>query len=151
MQDVESKIGTNRATLKPSKETLKYLIRAAEKLEASHKDFKMREKRLGERPKYDFEDEMNAINRDCTEFNIKFTKSDSIHLRKLRIWSSHLINAIAFFYSDDSTEILGTPGSGEPFDFEWHKGEKIKCFRFNFAAVVYNYYNQRKEYWMARK
>src|SRR2546430_10749794 len=47
--DLQSKINLNRAVLKPSKETLKYLIRAAEKLEASHRNFGMNENQLGDR------------------------------------------------------------------------------------------------------
>ncbi|GBC04146.1 hypothetical protein RclHR1_05530015 [Rhizophagus clarus] len=139
LQDVKSKIKINRAKIEPSKDTLKYLLRAAEKLEINHKNFARKENQLGQKPKNTLylEDEMNAMHRDCTEFDIQFTKSNNVHLKKIRIWRSHFINALAFFYSDDSIEMFGTPGSSEPFDFEWHKDEKIKRFEFNFAAIVY--------------
>jgi hypothetical protein len=139
LQDVYSKFETVGIMYKPSKKALNKLISAAKKLETSHRNFNGEENRLGQRPKDHLflEDEMNAINRDCTEFKIKFKKSDSVYVNKIRIWSSHFINALAFYFSDGTVEMFGTPGHSEPFDFEWHKDEKIKRFVFRFAAIVY--------------
>ena len=52
------------------------------------------------------EDLMNATNRDCTEFKIKFNKSDYV---------DSFINALTFDFSDGSVEVFGTPGHIELF------------------------------------
>ncbi|RIA79893.1 hypothetical protein C1645_839689 [Glomus cerebriforme] len=59
-----NQINKNRVMLNPSKETLKYLTRAAEKLETSHKNFEKRKNQLGQKPKNTLylEDKMNAMN-----------------------------------------------------------------------------------------
>ncbi|GBB93847.1 hypothetical protein RclHR1_02240019 [Rhizophagus clarus] len=139
LQDVYSQFDTIGIMYRPSKKTLNKLISAAKRLEASHKNFNGEENRLGQKPKDHLflEDDMNTINRDCTEFKVKFKKSDSVYLNKIRVWSSHSINALAFYFSDGSVEMFGTPGHSEAFDFEWHKDEKIKRFIFKFASVVY--------------
>ncbi|CAB5185541.1 unnamed protein product [Rhizophagus irregularis] len=139
LQEVYSKFENVGTMYKPSKKALNRLISAAKKLETSHRNFNGEENRLGQKPKDHLflEDEMNAMNRDCTEFNVKFKKSDDVYVNKIRIWSTHFINALAFYFSDGSIEMFGTPGLSEAFDFEWHKDEKIKRFVFRFASVVY--------------
>jgi hypothetical protein len=139
--EVEKEIKTNRAKLKPTLETLKPLKKSIKKLVQSHVRFLKEESQMGKRPRDTLyiEDEMNERNRDCTEFEIEFNKSNNVHLRKLRIWSSHFIHSIAFIYSDDSIVMIGTPGTGKPFDFEWHKDEMIKRFDVSFGSIVYGF------------
>ncbi|PKY46390.1 hypothetical protein RhiirA4_402450 [Rhizophagus irregularis] len=139
LQEVYSKFENVGTMYKPSKKALNRLISAAKKLETSHRNFNGEENRLGQKPKDHLflEDEMNAMNRDCTEFKVEFKKSDDVYVNKIRIWSTHFINALAFYFSDGSVEMFGTPGLSEAFDFEWHKDEKIKRFVFRFASVVY--------------
>uniref|UniRef100_A0A1D1XXA2 Glial fibrillary acidic protein n=1 Tax=Anthurium amnicola TaxID=1678845 RepID=A0A1D1XXA2_9ARAE len=141
LQDIDSMFDTIDIMYKLSKKALEKLMRATKNLEASHRNFIGRENRLGQKLKdqLSFEDDEkeNSMNQDCKELKLKFKKSNDVYLNKLRIWSSHFINALEFHYSDGSVELLGIPGPSEPFDFEWDKDEKIKRFGYNFGSKIY--------------
>ncbi|RIB16647.1 hypothetical protein C2G38_2142989 [Gigaspora rosea] len=124
---------------KPSEEDIKYLKNAVVKLEEQHAKFTSAEKQLGQKPidTYYFDDIVNSKNRDCTEFSAMIEKSNNVHLKKIRIWSSDMVNAIAFLYSDDTSNIYGTPGDGDPYDFDWHKGEKIQHIVIRIGSILY--------------
>jgi hypothetical protein len=70
------------------------------------------------------EDVMNKMNRDCTEFKIKFNKSDYV---------DSFINALTFDFSDGSVEVFGTSGNIELF-FEWHRDERLSVIFSRFSS-----------------
>ncbi|CAG8538035.1 9923_t:CDS:2, partial [Scutellospora calospora] len=125
---------------KPTAEDIKYLKKAIVDLEEHHAKFSSAEKKMGQKSKdYYFENIINNQNRDCTEFRALIEKSNNVHLKKIRIWSSDMVNAIAFLYSDDTSVIYGSPGDGdsESYDFDWNKGEKIQQLLIRVGSVLY--------------
>ncbi|CAG8481531.1 25536_t:CDS:2 [Gigaspora margarita] len=124
---------------KPSKEDIKYLKNAVAKLEEQHAKFTSAEKQLGQKPidSYYFDEIVNSKNRDCIEFSAIIEKQNNVHLKKIRIWSSDMVNAIAFLYSDDTSNIYGTPGDGDPYDFDWQKGEKFQHIVIRIGSILY--------------
>ncbi|CAB4390792.1 unnamed protein product [Rhizophagus irregularis] len=64
------------------------------------------------------------MNRDCTEFKIKFNKSDYV---------DSFIKALTFDFSDGSVEVFETPGHIELF-FEWHRDKRLNVIFSRFAS-----------------
>ncbi|CAG8708523.1 4120_t:CDS:2 [Dentiscutata erythropus] len=124
---------------KSSAEDIKYLKKAVIDLEQQHAKFTSAEKQLGQKSIdfYYFDDIITTRNRYCTEFRAMIKKFKKVYLKKIRIWSSDMINAIGFFYSDDTFDIYGTPSDGDSYDFDWHKGEKIKHIFIRTGSVLY--------------
>ncbi|CAG8519525.1 6823_t:CDS:2 [Cetraspora pellucida] len=139
IQDVGKEVHHVRSFAKITTESIKYLRKAVTDLEKQNEKFSSAEKQIGHKPmdSYYFDDIINSRNRDCTEFHALIEKPNKAHLKKIRIWSSDIVNAIAFFYSDDTSAIYGTPGDGDPYDFDWHKDEKIKNMVIRIGSVLY--------------
>ncbi|CAG8564487.1 13022_t:CDS:1 [Racocetra fulgida] len=140
IQDVDKEVRYVRSFTKiATAEDIKYLKKTIDDLEKQHEKFSSAEKQLGYKPidSYYFDDIINSRNRDCTEFRAMIEKPNKAYLKKIRIWSSDIVNALAFFYSDDTSAIYGTPGDGDSYDFDWHKGEKIKHIFKRVGSVLY--------------
>ncbi|KAG9291275.1 hypothetical protein G9A89_021777 [Geosiphon pyriformis] len=141
IQDLKKQVRTNRMFIKPSKEALKYLSHCVKKLEENHRQFDRAENFMDREGSpsnqlYLDSDDLGTRHRDCAEFTILFEKPEA-HLRNIRIWSSHAINAMAFFFTDDTVEIFGAPGNAIPRDFSWSKGERIERIISSFGSVIY--------------
>ncbi|CAG8716694.1 5584_t:CDS:1, partial [Dentiscutata heterogama] len=122
----------------PTNEDIKYLENAVVTLKKHHAKFSSAEEQLEFKPiDSSYFDINNPRNIECTEFTAMIDKPNNAYLKRIRIWSSDMINAIGFFYSDDTYDIYGAPGDDDPYDFDWHKGEKIKHILVRIEAVLY--------------
>ncbi|CAG8794948.1 24354_t:CDS:2, partial [Dentiscutata erythropus] len=84
--------------------------------------------------------EVKSVPKKPSAEDIKYLKkavSNNVYLKKIRIWSSDMVNAIAFLYSDDTSDIYGTPGDGDSYDFEWRKDEKIQHILIRTGSVLH--------------
>jgi hypothetical protein len=97
LQDVYSKFENVGIMYKPSKKALNKLISAAKKLETSHRNFNGEENRLGQRPKAHLylEDEINVMNRDCTEFKVEF-KNLIVYMLIKFVFGVHILLLMLF-------------------------------------------------------
>ncbi|CAG8554308.1 24512_t:CDS:1, partial [Racocetra persica] len=65
------------------------------------------------------------MNKNCISFNIRFS-TVAKKLTMIRIWSTkRTVNSLVFVFSDDTTQIIGTPNKGHLKDFLWVDGEYI--------------------------
>ncbi|RIB05507.1 hypothetical protein C2G38_2118230 [Gigaspora rosea] len=65
------------------------------------------------------------INKDCINFNIKFSTVTK-KLTMIRIWSTkRAVNSLVFVFSDETSQVIGTPNKGRLTDFLWVDGEYI--------------------------
>ncbi|RIA89149.1 hypothetical protein C1645_212651 [Glomus cerebriforme] len=119
-------------------EDTKYLKNAVTDLENQYATFSSAIKKLGSKPieSYYIEDEMNSKNRDCTEFRA-LLKFSNAYLKTIKIWSSEMVNAIAFIYTDGTSKIYGLPNDRNPYIFDWHYNEKIKHINIRIGAVLF--------------
>ncbi|RHZ60960.1 hypothetical protein Glove_350g146 [Diversispora epigaea] len=123
---------------KITSEDTKYLKKAVVDLENQYAKFSSAVEKLDRKPieSYYVEDEMNSKNRDCTEFRAML-KISNAYLKTVKIWSSEVVNAIAFIYTDGTSKIYGLPNDRDPYIFEWNNEEKIKQINIRIGSVLY--------------
>ncbi|RIA89154.1 hypothetical protein C1645_773189 [Glomus cerebriforme] len=123
---------------KLTEEDTKYLEKAVTDLKCQYAKFSSAIKKLGSKPieSYYIEDEMNSKNRDCTEFRA-LLKFSNAYLKTIKIWSSEMVNAIAFIYTDGTSKIYGLPNDRNPYIFDWRYNEKIKHINIRIGAVLF--------------
>ncbi|CAG8470744.1 20116_t:CDS:2 [Dentiscutata erythropus] len=122
----------------PTTKDIKCLENAVINLKKQHTKFSSAERQLVHMPTdSSYFGRNNPRNIECTEFTAMIDKPNNAYLKKIRIWSSDIVNNIGFFYSDDTYDIYGAPGDDDHYDFDWHKGEKIKHILVRIETVLY--------------
>ncbi|CAG8849693.1 42807_t:CDS:2, partial [Gigaspora margarita] len=67
----------------------------------------------------------SKINKDCINFNLKFSTGTK-KLTMIRIWSTkRVVHSLVFVFSDETSQVVGTPNKGRLTDFLWVDGEYI--------------------------
>ncbi|GES98300.1 hypothetical protein GLOIN_2v1604813 [Rhizophagus clarus] len=138
IQELSTEIEFKGAEKKITEEDTAFLKKAVADLKEKYAQLNSAAKKLGSKPieSYYIEDEMNSKNRDCTEFRA-LLKSSNAYLERIKIWSSDVVNAIAFIYTDGTTGLYGLPNDSEPYIFKWNDNEKIRCINVRIGAVLY--------------
>jgi hypothetical protein len=138
LQELSAEIELKGTEKKITEEDTAFLKKAVADLKEKYAQFNSVAKKLGSKPieSYYIEDEMNSKNRDCTEFRA-LLKNSNAYLERIKIWSSDVVNAIAFIYTDGTTGLYGLPNDREPYIFKWNVNEKIKCIHVRIGSVLY--------------
>ncbi|CAG8493990.1 5029_t:CDS:2 [Ambispora gerdemannii] len=152
LQDVKTELDLARANKEPTKARFIDLKDSIRDLKEGHQTMFDSNNKIQGKPSSNYDDHplldnkngYKEKNRDCTEFKAWIDRSKDpkghlfkkSYLKKLRIWYSDVIHAIAFFYDDDSVDIYGVPGDVTPHDFDWNQGERVKYLWMAFGSVI---------------